>query len=198
MPPGSRLLDIACGAGFLAIAASLSGHETVGVDSSKHMIEEAEKCAEEAGSEAEFLMADACDLPFGDSTFGSAVIRNSLWSFFEPKKALSEACRVLAPGGSLIIIDADWIGLLDSGRPRKNDDGVRIRGGESGFGGTDIIDPIFRRLPLTGEARPDWDLEELKSLGMEVIENRPFQDGLIENYIRDIVGCPFIIVARKN
>jgi len=197
VPAGAKLLDMACGTGFLAIAASASGHEVIGIDSSKFMIEEAKRCAGESGSNAEFMKADACDLPFDDGSFDAVVIRNALWSFFDPRKALSEACRVLSPGGNLIIIDADWIDSLDSSRPRRNDDGVRIRGGESGFGGTEIIDPIFRRLPLTGASRPSWDEDVLNAMGMSVLESGPFHDDLVEGCIRDAVGDSFIVVARR-
>ena len=198
VPAGAKFLDIACGAGFLAIAASLSGHGSAGVDRSSFMVEEAKRCAEEAGSAAEFLNEDACDLPFEDGSFDVAVMRNCLWSFFDPEKALSEACRILSPGGRLIIVDADWMDSLDSSRPRKNNDGVRNRGGESGFGGTDVIDPVFRRLPLTGASRPAWDVHELGALGMEVTDSMPFQDMLVESGIRGIVGDSFIVVARKR
>ena len=104
----------------------------------------------------------------------------------------------MSPEGRLIVVDADWVDSLDSRRPRKNDDGVRTRGGESGFGGTDVIDPVFRRLPLTGASRPAWDIHELESLGMEVTDIMPFQDTLVEDTIHDVVGDSFIVVARKH
>ena len=197
IPAGARLLDVACGAGFLAIAASFSGHNAVGIDSSRFMIEEARRCAEEVDSKAEFIKADAGDLPFDDGSFGVVVIRNALWSFFDPRKALSEACRVLSPGGVLVVIDSDWMDALDPSRPRKNDDGVRIRGGESGFGGTEVIDPIFRSLPLTGGSRPSWDVRELGFMGMDVLESGPFHDELVEDCIQAVVGESFVVVSRK-
>ncbi|MBE6519590.1 MAG: class I SAM-dependent methyltransferase [Thermoplasmata archaeon] len=198
VPPKARILDLACGSGFLSIAASFSGHEVVEVDSSKYMIEEAERCSSEFSSSARFVMADACDLPFDDGTFGAVIIRNSLWSFFEPEKALEEACRVLAKDGILMIIDADWINSLDPRRPRKNDDGVRIRGGESGFGGTEVIDPIFRRLPLTGVSRPSWDIHQLEKFGMKILDNDQLSDSMVEAGIRGIVGDSFIVVAKRS
>ena len=198
IPEEAKLLDLACGAGFLAIAASLSGRESIGIDSSRHMIEEAKRCAKEIGSDAKFVVADVCSLPFDDCTFDSVVIRNSLWSFFYPEKALSEACRVLKPGKNLIIIDANWIGSLDSNLPKTNDDGVRIRSGETGFGGTGIIDPIFRKLPLSGEERPSWDLRELGRLDMNILENEVFEDALVEECIRNVSDRQFIVVAKKG
>jgi len=193
-----KLLDLACGAGFLTIAADSEGLDAVGIDSSKEMIKEAKRCASEVASNAKFIMADACEIPFDDDHFDSIVIRNSLWAFDEPEKVLKEAFRVLNKDGILAIIDSDWISKLSTKRPALNDDGVRIRSGETGFGGTDVIDPVFRNLPLTIKCRPEWEISKCQGLGMVLVESNTFDDVLIDKSIREIVGSSFISVFKKT
>ena len=198
IPAGSRILDVACGAGFLTIAARKAGFDTTGLDSSSFMIEEAARCAQEADVDAEFALADAASMPFDDGSFGCVIIRNSLWAFFEPAKALREAARVLRKDGILIIIDNEWMAKLSGKELGPDDDGLRTRAGEQGFGGTDIIDPLFRSLPLSAENRPDWDRDELERLGMSVDSCTAFSDSVLDRSIRDIAGDSFMIVARKG
>jgi len=192
------LLDLACGAGFLTIAADSEGFNAIGIDSSEEMIREAERCASETGSKARFVKADAYSIPYDDCHFDSVIIRNSLWAFDDPLKVLKESYRVLKKEGILMIIDADWIAKLSTKRPRFNDDGVRIRSGETGFGGTDIIDPLFRSLPLTIKSRPDWDITQCIDIGFELIESESFDDIMIDREIHEIVGDSFITIFRKN
>lgn len=192
-----KLLDLACGAGFLTIAADSKGFEAIGIDSSKEMIKEAKRCASEVSSKAKFIKTNADEIPFDNNHFDSIIIRNSLWAFDEPEKILKEAIRVLNKDGVLIIIDSDWISKLSTKHPAFNDDGVRIRSGETGFGGTDVIDPIFRSLPLTIKCRPEWEISKCQELGMELIESNNFDDILIDKSIREIVGSSFISVFKK-
>ena len=159
---------MACGAGFLAIAASRAGFDATGLDSSDFMIEEANRCAKEAGVDVRFVPGDAASVPFEDESFDCVIIRNSLWAFFDPVKALKEASRVLRKDGVLMIIDNEWVAKLSGKELGPDDDGKPTYSGEQGFGGTDVIDPVFRSLPLSAENRPDWDRQELARLGMTV------------------------------
>ena len=161
------------------------------------MISEAVRCAKEVESDAVFKQADATDLPFEDGAFDSIVIRNSLWALDDPRRALVEMSRVLKMDGRLVIIDAPWVEKLSVRKPKFNDDGVRIRSGETGFGGTDLVDPIFKALPLTMEERPGWDHKELSALGMEPIEDISFDDPLIDRSIHEIVGNSYMSVYKK-
>lgn len=192
------VLDLACGAGFLTIVLDSEGFDATGMDSSEEMIKEAKRCASEVDSKARFVLGDAHAIPFEDKCFDSIIIRNSLWTFNDPSEVLNEANRVLKPEGILMIIDGDWIEKLTLKHPSFNDDGVRIRSGETGFGGTDVIDPIFRSLPLTIKNRPDWEITQCENMGMEKIESTSFTDELIDKSIHEIVGDSFITVFKKK
>jgi ubiquinone/menaquinone biosynthesis C-methylase UbiE len=110
---GSRLIDIGCGTGELAMSAARKGVQSaVGVDATPAMIEIAQNRARADRSPAQFQVAIAEALPFPD---GSADIVTSTYFFHHlpsdvKRQALREMWRVLAPGGRLVI--------TDYGRPR--------------------------------------------------------------------------------
>jgi SAM-dependent methyltransferase len=54
---------------------------------------------------ARALAADACALPFPAATFRSVLIRDLLHHLPEPRRATAEAARVLAPGGTLLLLE---------------------------------------------------------------------------------------------
>ncbi|HYC21827.1 MAG TPA: class I SAM-dependent methyltransferase [Candidatus Bathyarchaeia archaeon] len=54
---------------------------------------------------ARFACADAARLPFCDGRFATVLIRDVLHHLAQPEATLAEACRVLAPGGSFVLIE---------------------------------------------------------------------------------------------
>ncbi|TME58737.1 MAG: methyltransferase domain-containing protein [Chloroflexi bacterium] len=99
--PGMRILDLACGPGtlsrLLAEKVAPGGH-VIGVDLAPGMIE----LASAAGiANADFEVMDIETLMFGDVTFDGAVCGHGLQFVPNLGRALSEAQRVLKPGGGL-------------------------------------------------------------------------------------------------
>ncbi len=92
---GSRLLDVACGTGIATAMAAARGNCTIGVDFSAGMIAEATRLHPELA----FREADAEALPFDDESFDAVVINFGVHHFPFPRRALSEAHRVLRAGG---------------------------------------------------------------------------------------------------
>ena len=92
---GSQLLDVACGTGFVAAMAAGRGAKVIGVDFSASMIAEAAR----RHPELVFHEADAEALPFADGRFDAVVINFGVHHFPFPRRALSEAHRVLRFGG---------------------------------------------------------------------------------------------------
>jgi len=102
-----RVLDVATGAGDFALllAQNLGSYEEiVAVDSQPRAVAQAsERLAKIRGGKA--MEADAAALPFPDGSFDLVSISNSLHHFPHPEAVLTEAFRVLAHGGHLMVFE---------------------------------------------------------------------------------------------
>jgi SAM-dependent methyltransferase len=107
LPPGggARFLEIGCNWGRWCIAAGRAGYRAVGIDPSLSGIAAARRVARDLGVDADFLVGDGRHLPFPDDTFDFVFSYSVLQHF--PKRqveaTLSEAQRVLAPGGRMLV-----------------------------------------------------------------------------------------------
>ncbi len=57
------------------------------------------------GLNVEFVLGDSMELPFTDSAFDHVVLHLIMAVVPEPQRCLSEAARVLKPGGTIILFD---------------------------------------------------------------------------------------------
>ena len=98
-----HLLDIGCGRGRLSRALVRRGARVSGIDPQDAMV----AMAREAAPEGDFRVAGAEALPFEDATFDGAVILNSLHHVPGAviAAALSEAMRVVRPGGVFLVLE---------------------------------------------------------------------------------------------
>ena len=76
-----------------------------GVDWSPQMVQAAERCAGRILRPIALTRADAMALPFADGRFDTVVCTFALCCIPDDRAALSEAIRVLRPGGSLLLAD---------------------------------------------------------------------------------------------
>ena len=106
VPPGSRLLDVACGSGQLALIAARHGVAATGIDIAENLIVRARERARVEGLSARFHEADAEDLPFADASFD--VVTSVAGAMFAPRPEVvaKELLRVCRRGG--IIAMANW------------------------------------------------------------------------------------------
>ncbi len=95
----AKILDVGCGPGFSMEVLIEKGFETVGIDLSKKMIEEAKR------KKLNVKLADMRDIPFEDESF-DGILSISALQWIERKdlkKVAKEFFRVLKPGGSAVI-----------------------------------------------------------------------------------------------
>jgi 2-polyprenyl-3-methyl-5-hydroxy-6-metoxy-1,4-benzoquinol methylase len=98
---GRTLLDIGCNWGRWTIAASRAGWRATGIDRAKKSVGAACRVAEQLGVDAEYVVGDARELPFGggsfDAVFSYSVLQHL--SKGDVPKVVEEIRRVLRPGG---------------------------------------------------------------------------------------------------
>ena len=134
LPAGSRVLDLACGAGRHLRWLAARGHRVTGVDRDLSGLTDLEL-------PAELLQADLEDgpWPLADRQFDAVVVTNYLW---RPRWA--ELAGTVAPGG-LLIYETFGEEQASIGKPSRPDfllrhgellarcDGWRVLGYEDGF-----------------------------------------------------------------
>lgn len=102
------VLDIACGTGDFSIEALRHGvGRVVGADISENMLAVAREKARVRGLEdrLEFRYGDSENLDFGDGTFDAVTVAFGVRNFEHLERGLSEMCRVLRPGGKVVILE---------------------------------------------------------------------------------------------
>ena len=99
-----NVLDVGCGTGPVIELLSKKYPEKhfVGLDITSAMIEVAQS---KKLPNAEFIVGDAENLPFGDGGFDAVLCANSFHHYPNPGAFLREAHRVLRPGGKLVLRD---------------------------------------------------------------------------------------------
>jgi ubiquinone/menaquinone biosynthesis C-methylase UbiE len=104
LQPDDRFLDVGCGTGAAVRAAAGIVEHAVGVDLAPKMVERAKELAPEL-PRADFVVGDSEQLPFPDGAFTALLCSSSFHHYPEPRRALAEMARVLAPGGRLVLAD---------------------------------------------------------------------------------------------
>jgi SAM-dependent methyltransferase len=104
--PGTRLLDVGCGAGQLALIAARAGAVVTGCDIATNWLEKAKLRAAAEGLEIAFEEGDAEALPYEDGQFDA--VTSMFGAMFAPRPELvaAELTRVCRPGGTIAM--ANW------------------------------------------------------------------------------------------
>lgn len=104
--PGIRMLDVACGAGQIAIPAARSGVQVTGIDIASNLVEQARARATAEGVNVQFDEGDAEMLPYQDGTFDLVVSLIGAMFAPRPDRVAAELVRVCRPGGRIVM--ANW------------------------------------------------------------------------------------------
>jgi ubiquinone/menaquinone biosynthesis C-methylase UbiE len=99
------VLDVATGTGRLPLALLRERFrgQIVGLDLSRGMLRQARRKLAAYSDQVSLLWQDASRLPFSDGTFDAVTCLESLEFMPDPREALGEMVRVLAPGGVLFV-----------------------------------------------------------------------------------------------
>jgi ubiquinone/menaquinone biosynthesis C-methylase UbiE len=106
LKPGTKVLDVACGTGNVALPAARAGAVVTGVDIAPNLVEQARENAKGEGLDIQFDEGDAEALPYDDGSFD--VVATMFGAMFAPRPELiaAELKRVCRPGGSIVM--ANW------------------------------------------------------------------------------------------
>ena len=100
---GDIAVEVGCGTGADALAASELGARIVGLDFSPRLLDEASKRG------LPWVVAgDAHHLPLATGSVEAYWADRALQHIENPRLALSEAARVVRPGGRIVVVDPDY------------------------------------------------------------------------------------------
>jgi ubiquinone/menaquinone biosynthesis C-methylase UbiE len=122
LAPGSRVLEIGCGAGFMAVALAERGLCVYAIDSSEAMIEQARQYAAASGidDQPSFDIGDVYSMTFEDGSFDLVIAIGVLPWLERPELAMREMARVTKPGGNVILTADNRACLIHLLDPRMN------------------------------------------------------------------------------
>ena len=181
LPSGSlKILDIGTGPGFFARILAEEGHQVTAVDVTEGMLAFARENAGPFRDVISFCRMDAQELSFPNDCFDAIVNRNVTWNLEDPEKAYREWCRVLSPGGLLLVFDAPWYEYLydaDMAQAYEEDRRQTIAAGlvdESvSYPDSPVMEEISRELYFSKCHRPAEDLRLLGQAGFSRVEVNP-------------------------
>lgn len=104
--PGTRMLDLATGPGYVAARGAERGASVVGVDVAGAMV----SLARRLHPGLDFRQADAHELPFDHASFDAVVGNFLILHLGRPEQAMAGFVRVLGPGGRLALTAWDLPG----------------------------------------------------------------------------------------
>jgi ubiquinone/menaquinone biosynthesis C-methylase UbiE/DNA-binding HxlR family transcriptional regulator len=105
MPP-LVIADLGAGEGAFSLLLSQRAKQVIAIDSSRKMVEYGTKQATRQGvANLEYRLGDLEEVPIEDASVDVAFFSQSLHHALHPDRALAEACRILKPGGRILVLD---------------------------------------------------------------------------------------------
>lgn len=106
---GRAALDLASGTGVISHLLDDLGFKVQGLDWAEPMLERAREKARKRGRTIRFGLGDAENTMEPDGLYDVVVNRHLVWTLVDPAAAFVEWRRVLKPGGTLLIVDGDFV-----------------------------------------------------------------------------------------
>ncbi len=111
---GTKVLDVACGTGVVALTAARRGASVTGIDLTPELVARAGDNARLMSLDVDLREGDAEALPFPDDQFDVVVSQFGHMFAPRPNVAIAQMLRVLRPGGTIAF--ATWPPELFVGR----------------------------------------------------------------------------------
>ena len=105
---GHDILELGHGPGHLQVALMDNKHNAIGIDESQQMVRLTYRRLNKAGYEPRIMRSYSQLLPFKDESFHHIVSTFPTEYMYNPK-TVSETFRVLAHGGTMVILPIAWI-----------------------------------------------------------------------------------------
>ena len=104
--PPLDVADIGCGEGYLTLETARWARTVYGIDRSDEVLDRARSLASRRRvTNIQWKKGDLARLPLRDASVDVSMLSQALHHAVDPEPVLSEAVRVLRPGGKLVILD---------------------------------------------------------------------------------------------
>ncbi len=104
--PPVVVADLGCGEGYLTIEASRFAKRVIAVDRSEAVLDRARQSAKRRGvTNIDWKRGELEALPLRDATVDVALLSQALHHAASPETALSEAARIVKPGGRVLLLE---------------------------------------------------------------------------------------------
>jgi SAM-dependent methyltransferase len=114
MQAGEHVVEVGCGSGvflpLLALAVGETG-QVVGLDHAATFVQKARERSEPTRW-VQVDEGDAYALPYAGQSFDAAHCDRVLMHLDDPSAALAEMCRVVRPGGRVVVAEPDWASIV--------------------------------------------------------------------------------------
>jgi ArsR family transcriptional regulator len=128
--PPVRVADLGCGDGYLTIETSRWASRVIAIDRSRPVLERARALAKRRGvRNITWRQGEIERLPLRDGAVDVAILSQALHHARHPGHALSEAARIVSPGGRVLVLDLrehdqEWVTERLGDRWRGFDEGA--------------------------------------------------------------------------
>ncbi len=189
LAPGKRILDLCCGTGRAAGAASALGANAEGVDVSPAMV----KAAQTSFPTAIFVTGDAEAIPKNDGVFDIVICSFGVMHVGHPETMFNEIARVLRPGGRVAL--SHWIGPPESPLFRI------VFGAMQRLADMSVVPPSPPPFALSSddairEALQAAGFEEFSSARVPLVFKAP--KGQFARYFRNFAARAAVILDEQN
>jgi SAM-dependent methyltransferase len=104
LPQGSDVVELGCGTAAISAWLARAGLRPVAVDVSRKQLDVAARLQRELGPSFPLIHANAEDVPYDTDSFDLAISEYGASLWCEPHRWLTEADRLLRPGGGVLFV----------------------------------------------------------------------------------------------